>query len=132
MGLYPSFEVLMPVECCGHCLRWQEGRNTRLKGEDRNFIAVVVCDVQSYYRDQLRNDGIDRAPGYQEDSFPARMTVDSSPKEYWSILPSFTTAWCRLWEQLCRGDAVTQQKLWRRNLLTQPLTTTNSNGKGNS
>lgn len=64
---------------------------------------LVVRDVQSYYRDQLRNDGIDRALGYQEGSFPARTTVDSSPKEYWSILPSFTTTWCRLWNSCVEG-----------------------------
>lgn len=43
-GLSPSFEVLMPAECCGHCLWGQEGGNTRLKGEERNFITV--SDVQ--------------------------------------------------------------------------------------
>lgn len=39
-GFYTGLEVLMPNECCGCCLPWQEGRNTRLKGERRNFIAV--------------------------------------------------------------------------------------------
>lgn len=67
----------------------------------------MVCDVQSYYRDQLRNDGIDRALGYQEkESFSARMTADSSPKtNTGGVVPSLTTTWCRL---LCGGDTVTQ------------------------
>lgn len=44
----------------------------------------MLFDVQSY---QLRNDGIYRALGYQEeDSFPARMTADSSPKTNTGVL----------------------------------------------
>lgn len=42
----PGGWAFTPVlRCCGHCFWWQEGRNTRLKGEERFFITVsgVQC-----------------------------------------------------------------------------------------